>query len=86
MNDMNNMKLCDTVDMMLSDDYKERFKAEYYQVLIRAEKLDEMLRSWDKLKFTPTCSKETYEKQFRAMIQYLDILNERALKEGVKFE
>ena len=77
-------KLSDTVDMMLSDDYKERFKAEYYQVLIRADKLAEMLRNWDNLKFTPTCSKGIYERQLHVMVTYLDILNERALKEGVK--
>ena len=26
------MQLIDTVELMLSDDYKERFKGEYYQV------------------------------------------------------
>lgn len=84
MNDVR--KLSDTVDMMLSDDYKERFKAEYYQVQIRAEKLSEMLVNWDNLKFTPTCRKEIYRRQLHAMVAYLDILNERALKEGVNFE
>lgn len=29
------MELKDTVEMMLSADYKERFKAEYYQLKIR---------------------------------------------------
>lgn len=28
------MKLADTVEMMNSEDYKERFKAEYYQLKI----------------------------------------------------
>ena len=32
---MNEMKLQDTMSMMVSDDYKERFKAEYYQLKIR---------------------------------------------------
>lgn len=77
-------KLSDTVDMMLSEDYKERFKAEYYQVLIRADKLAEMLRNWDNLNFTPTCRKGIYERQLHVMVTYLDILNERALKEGIK--
>ena len=31
--------LKDTVDLMCSEDYKERFKAEYYQLKIRYEKL-----------------------------------------------
>lgn len=29
------MELKDTIEMMTSDDYKERFKAEYYQTKIR---------------------------------------------------
>lgn len=33
------MNLMDTVDMMKSQDYKERFKAEYWQTKIRYEKL-----------------------------------------------
>lgn len=33
------MNLMDTVDMMKSQDYKERFKAEYWQIKIRYEKL-----------------------------------------------
>lgn len=33
------MELKDTVEMMNSADYKERFKAEYYQTKIRYEKL-----------------------------------------------
>lgn len=33
------MELKETVEMMYSDDYKEQFKAEYYQTLIRYEKL-----------------------------------------------
>lgn len=76
-------KLSDTVDMMLSDDYKERFAAEYYQVQIRADKLSEMLRNWDNLKFTPTCRKGIYQRQLHVMLAYLDILKDRATKEGV---
>ena len=34
MSDMRAMELKDTVEMMGSEDYKERFKAEYYQVKI----------------------------------------------------
>ena len=29
------MQLKDTVEMMNSEDFKERFKAEYYQLLLR---------------------------------------------------
>ena len=33
------MELKDTIELMKSNDYKDRFKAEYYQVKIRREKL-----------------------------------------------
>lgn len=36
-------ELKDTVELMLSDDYKDRFLAEYYQTHIRFTKLSETL-------------------------------------------
>ena len=52
------MELKDTVALMASADYKERFKAEYYQLVIRFKKLQAMLEKWDKgeLDFTPLLS------------------------------
>ena len=48
-------ELIDTIEMMNSEDYKERFKAEYYQVVIRYRKLKSMLDRWDnnQLEFAP---------------------------------
>ena len=40
-------ELRDTIEMMNSEDYKERFKAKYYQVVIRYQKLKSMLDKWD---------------------------------------
>ena len=40
------MELKDTATLMVSSDYKERFKAEYYQLKIRLEKLKYMLQKW----------------------------------------
>lgn len=37
------MELKDTVDLMNSEDYKERFKAEYLQTKIRYDNLRKML-------------------------------------------
>ena len=53
------MELKETVDLMNSEDYKERFKAEYLQTKIRYNKLHSMLVKWDAktLSFTPTCPK-----------------------------
>lgn len=85
MSDMRPMELKDTVEMMGSQDYKERFKAEYYQVKIRYEKLKYMLERWDNelLDFVPTCPRSTYDMQIRTMINYIAILEARAIMEGI---
>lgn len=56
------MELKDTIELMNSSDYKERFKAEYLQVKIRYDKLHKMLVKWDAgtLGFTPTCAKAAF--------------------------
>lgn len=79
-------QLADTVDMMLSEDYKERFKAEYYQLDIRAEKLSKMLNDWraGKLKFEPTCDYGLLIRQFQLMDEYRMILRVRAQIEGIE--
>ena len=79
-------ELKQTVELMNSSDYKERFKAEYYQLKIRYDKLHNMCEKWDKeeLDFTPTCSRFTYARQLNAMAFYLKILEERAIVEKVE--
>lgn len=79
------MELKDTVEMMNSADYKERFKAEYQQVVIRYRKLAAMLEKRDKgeLNFTPTCPRSTYNIQIKAMTDYIAVLEARAVMEGV---
>ena len=78
-------ELRDTIEMMNSEDYKERFKAEYYQVVIRYQKLKSMIDKWDndQLEFTPTCPRSTYNMQITAMTDYIAILEARAIMEGV---
>ena len=80
------MELRDTVEMMNSADYKERFKAEYQQVVIRYEKLNAMLHKWgnDELNFTPTCPRSTYNIQIKAMTDYIAVLEARAVMEGIE--
>lgn len=80
------MDLKDTAALMCSDDYKDRFKAEYLQLKIRRKKLGAMLDKWDagKLDFTPTLSRELYGFQTYVMDGYLDVLRRRAKLEGVK--
>lgn len=79
------MELKDTVELMQSEDYKERFKAEYWQLRIRFEKLKAMLEKWDKgeLEFTPTCPRSLYDTQVEAMNAYLICLEARAAMEHV---
>ena len=66
------MVLSNTVDKMLSEDYKERFIAEYQQLSIRHDGLKKMLDNWDKenLNFIPTCPRSTYDLQIKAMSDY----------------
>lgn len=78
-------KLENTIEMMNSVDYKERFKGEYYQVVIRYQKLKAMLEKWDRgeLDFTPTCPRSTYNMQISAMTDYIAVLEARAVMEGI---
>lgn len=82
------MKLADTVEGMNSADYKERFKAEYYQLKIRLVGLRNMCGKWDKneLSFEPTCPRSTYDLQLKAMRDYMTILEMRAVMEGVDLD
>ena len=80
------MNLKETVPMMESVDYKERFKAEFYQLLIRLDSLTSMIIKWENntLDFAPKCSKDTLENQVIFMKGYVDILLLRAKKEGIE--
>ena len=80
------MTLKDTVEMMNSDDYKERFKAEYYQLVIRYRGLKSMLTKWDErtLNFEPTCPRSTYNMQIKAITDYIAVLEARAVMEDVE--
>ena len=82
------MKLADTVEMMNSADYKERFKAEYAQLVIRYNGLRNMLEKWDNgtLEFEPTCPRSTYNLQIEAMVNYIAVLEARAVMEYVDLE
>ena len=79
------LELKDTADMMLSEDYKERFKAEYHQLDIRADKLLKMLNDMKagKLKFTPKCDGGLLLRQFQLMDEYRMILRVRAQIDGI---
>ena len=80
------MELKDTIEMMNSPDYKERFKAEYQQLKIRYDKLDAMTVKYEAgtLDFTPDCSLQILKEQKMHMGCYLRCLKIRAEIEGIK--
>ena len=93
------MKFKETANAMVSLDYKERFKAEYWQLKIRLENLrkfnlrikagrmmNEMLcQESDKIGRVPKhdCPDWLLSDQQRVMEDYLDILEERAIIENI---
>ncbi len=81
-------KLPSTAVLMQSNDYKERFKAEYLQLVIRYKGLKAMIEKWDKgtLAFNPTCPRSTYNMQINAMSEYIAILEARAVMEDIDLE
>ena len=80
------MELKDTIEMMNSPDYKERFKAEYRQTKIRYEKLHRMCIKYEAgtLDFTPNCPLDLLKEQKAAMGRYLGCLEVRAEIEGIE--
>ncbi len=79
------MELEHTVELMLSEDYRDRLKAEYWQALIRHRKLKNMLRKYEEgtLPFTPDCSIELLRTQKGILAAYVHILRERAHIENI---
>lgn len=81
-------KLEDTIELMTSDLYKDRFKGEYNQAVIRFEKLKKMLDTWDNdkesLGFAPPCPRTVYNLQIKAMADYIASLEIRASIENIE--
>lgn len=76
----------ETIELMKSPDYKDRFLAEYWQVKIRTERLQTMLIKYKAgtLTFKPKCTYEKFYEQLYHMKAYLGILKERAKIEGIE--
>jgi hypothetical protein len=77
--------LKETVNLMLSTDYKERIKGEYLQLKIRTEGLETMLEKYKAgtLPFKPTCSYDLLNAQLQAMKLYLYYLEARMEIENI---
>lgn len=68
------------------EDWKERFKKEYYELRERFSKLEYMISKYEKgtLEFEPNCPIDLLKSQLRVMYNYLCILQERANLEDIK--
>ena len=77
------MDLNETVDLMLSEDRKERLKAEYWQTKARLEKLDDYIKRADAGEdIEATDSLEVLMAQGAAMHEYLYFLEMRMKMSG----
>lgn len=73
------MELKDTIERMTSEDYKERFIAEYLQTKIRYNKLHKTLVKYDaKVLDFELKNIDLLREQAAAMLRYLYILETRA--------
>lgn len=68
------------------DDWKERFKVEYYELRERFSKLEYMVNEYEKgtLKFKLNRPIDLLKSQLSTMYNYLWILQERAKLEGIR--
>lgn len=87
------MEFEDTIKYMLSDDYKERFIAEYWQLKIRHDKLKKYIQQieiandyFDDSSAPPhDCPIQLLKDQLYYMEQYMDILDKRQIIEDISF-
>lgn len=79
--------LSQTVELMLSEDCKDRFIAEYAQLMIRIKRLERVLSSIADNSspdcFEPVCPIVLLVEQLYTMQGYLSVLNNRALIEDI---
>lgn len=87
--------LSDTIELMNSDDYKDRFRAEYYQTKIRYEKLKYLntrikahnITVYEQNKVIApqhSCPEDLLRDQQHIMGEYLHTLEIRAVIEGIE--
>ena len=74
--------LMETVTLMASENYEDRFRAEYYQLKIRYNKLLRVLANYNYKDYK--CSKKPSQDQANAMRYYLLVLKCRSYDEGIE--
>lgn len=77
---MTKITMADTARLMLSDNYKTRFIAEYWQTKIRYDRLHRIAVETEAgtCRFRPKCSLEMLNRQLAYMGNYLKCLEVRA--------
>jgi hypothetical protein len=82
----NYMELKDTVDLMNSNNWKDRFLAEYLQTKIRYEKLHKLAikREVGKLEFDTPIPFDSWKEQLKHMGLYLYELEKQAVIHGIE--
>ena len=80
------MTLSNTVNYMISGDWKERFLAEYMQTKIRYEKLHKLIvkREVGKIDFDTPIPLESWKNQAKHMGLYLYELEKQAAIHGIE--
>lgn len=81
-------QLNQTVDLMNSESYKERFIAEYAQIEIRTRRLERVIKSVEDntcpKSFTPSCDIAILKSQLKTMTAYRATLAFRAAIEDIE--
>ena len=78
------MKLVETVNLMCSSDFKDRFTAEYAQLVIRLQKLDDFINNKSDTHFeVDDITRDLMLKQRDAMESYKLCLEKRADIAGI---
>lgn len=77
----------DTIEMMRGD-WQDRFRAEYWQVKNRADRLGNMLEGWfvNALEFKLNCPYGLLDRQLHIMKEYIWLLEKRAKIEGIDLD
>lgn len=84
------IELKETVEWMGSEDYRERFLAEYWQTKIRYEKLKAFINKIEVAELMGwvgpphICPEKLLREQQRRMGEYLSILEKRAIIERIE--
>ena len=80
------MELKDTIELMSSADWKDRFIAEYLQTKIRYEKLHKLIvrREVGKIEFNTPIPLESWNEQAYYMGMYLHELEKQAVIHGIE--